>query len=708
MFKKQLLLDICKKNNFNLDVNIDFNDLKTLKTILPLDIYNDFINQLNLQTKIFDFDSCCVISKTIPDSLKLKNIEKIVPTKTKENDILNFLINNPNFEEELNLDPVESKMDLIFSILEKNKIVLIQGDTGCGKTTKIPRLLLKKYKNIVCTQPRRIAAISVAKRVADDLNTKIGDIVGYAVRFEDCTSNNTRLRFVTDGILLREISQFKNLDKYDCIIIDEAHERTINIDISLGFCKNILNKNCDIKIVIMSATLATDKFINFFNCPFVDIKYKKFSLQNYFLKEYITDDWFEETIKTIVQLEKTEQDGDILVFLTGQEEINEAHEILKEYIDISNCKFFTMYSSMPIEEQELVFEKYPIRKIILSTNVCETSITIENIKFVVDCGRVKQMRYSDNLGMSILETVMISKAQARQRSGRAGRTEPGKVFRIFTMEEYNNMIETSIPEILTTDVSSGILTIQSLGIGDIKTFPLIDKPKIEAINNALEFLYLLKAVDALGNITDLGKNIAKIPLYPSLALSLIKSINLGCFDDVAIISAMLTVEQIFNDIKNNNKLYRKFDFIKKSWYDSRGDFFMMLKIFKKWEENHFSYKFLKMNFLNIKNMWQAKKIREQLSKIFNKRKFSNESKVLEAFCCGYFMNIAKITQDGYTTIFKDTNCFIHSSSCLYKKNAKYVLYFSILRTRKEYLRYCNVVTPEILCKSVNHVFNKKN
>ncbi|MGL5900468.1 MAG: helicase-related protein, partial [Lactobacillaceae bacterium] len=342
--------------------------------------------------------------------------------KNQHNDVLDFLLDNFDTEEDESVDPVESKIDLIYNLLKINNIVLIQGDTGCGKTTKIPRLLLKKYKNIVCTQPRRIAAISVAKRVSKDLNTKVGDLVGYAVRFEDCISKNTRLRFVTDGILLREISQYQNLEKYDCIVIDEAHERTINIDILLGFCKSMLDKNHKMKIVIMSATLATENFINFFNCPFIDIKHKKHPLENYFLKNYKTDCWFEETLKTIVQLEKTEPTGDILVFLTGQEEIKEAHEILKEYIDIGNCKFFTMYSSMPIEEQELVFEKYPIRKIILSTNVCETSITIENIKFVIDCGRVKQMRYSDNLGMYILETAMISKAQARQRSGRAGRT----------------------------------------------------------------------------------------------------------------------------------------------------------------------------------------------------------------------------------------------------------------------------------------------
>lgn len=674
--------------------------------ILNQDFYSNVTPEI-YKEEIIQLNSEIFINKRIPTNLFFNRLELEKTGPTKDTEILNFLNNNSdlNMNQE---DSVESKMDLIFKLLEEKGIILIQGDTGCGKTTKIPKYLLKKYKSIVCTQPRRIAAIAVAKKVAQDMNTKIGGLVGYSVRFDDCTSRNTKLKYVTDGILLREIIQTGDLKKYDCFIIDEAHERTINIDILLGFCKMLINRESKIKIVLMSATMATEKFIDFFDCPFIDIKHKVHPLENYFLKNYNHDDWFSETVKTVIQLENTEKEGDILVFLTGQEDINEAYNILHDYIKPDTCKIVKIYSSMSIEDQELVFEKTKLRKIILSTNICETSVTIENVKFVVDSGRVKQMRHANNLGMDILEVIMISKAQAKQRSGRAGRTAPGKVFRIYTKEEYINMPDSTLPEILTTNVCSGILTIKSLGILNLNKFEMIDLPKLESINDALEYLFLVKAVDNLGNITNLGRKIANIPLDPNLAVSIIKSIEFGCFDEVSIISAMLTVDQIYADIKKDSKIYKRYTACKKSWYDNRGDFFMLLNIYRAWEKDNFSYKFLKSQYLNRKNMWQAKKIKEQLERLFNVKKSKNELKIIEAFSCGYFMNIAKIKENAYFTVFKDTECFIHNSSSLYKQNTKYVLYHSIVRTKREFLKYCNVVTPEILCKSVNHIFNEKD
>jgi HrpA-like RNA helicase len=696
---------------------IDRNKTDELKNYVEDDIYMGIYQILNQDLELnpdresyteelIELDSETIIKKKIPTNLRLDRIEIKDKDLNKDTEILNFLNNNCD----LNIgqeDSVASKMDLIFQLLEEKGIILVQGDTGCGKTTKIPKYLLKKYKSIVCTQPRRIAAIAVAKKVAQDMNTKIGDLVGYSVRFDDCTSKNTKLKYVTDGILLREIIQTGDLQNYDCLIIDEAHERTINIDILLGFCKMLIKRGTHIKIVLMSATLATEKFIEFFNCPFIDIKHKVHPLQNYYLKHYNSGEWFIETLKTVIQLENTEKEGDILVFLTGQEDIKEASGILQGFVNQKNCRILTIYSAMSIEDQELVFEKTKQRKIILSTNICETSVTIENIVYVVDSGRVKQMRHANNLGMDILETIMISKAQARQRSGRAGRTRPGKVFRIYTKDEYMKMADSTLPEILTTNVCNGILTIKSLGILDLNKFEMIDLPRLESINDALEYLFLVRAVDNAGNITQLGRRLSSIPLDPNLAVSLIKSIDFECFDDVATIAAMLTVDQIHSDVRKDSKLFKKFTASKKSWFDNRGDFFMLLKIYRAWEKDHFSYRFLKAQYLNLKNMWQAKLIKEQLYKIFKIKKSTNELRIMEAFSCGYFMNIAKIKEDAYFTVFKETECFIHSSSSLYKKNAKYVLYHSIVRTKRELLKYCNLVTPEVLCKSVNHVFNEK-
>ncbi|WUR02268.1 ATP-dependent RNA helicase [Vairimorpha necatrix] len=721
MDEKEAILNILKSKEIDLS-NDFFNkiykfvqdrDMLNLQKHVSEEVYNEILalvenNRHFSPEQVFQIDDDIEMRYKIPKNLYIDTFVEYKPEKDADLDILNFLNNEADIEDRAQYDSVESKMDLIIKLLEENRIVLVQGDTGCGKTTKIPKYLLKKYSNIVCTQPRRIAAISIAKKVAKDMNTKIGKLVGYAVRFDDCTSKKTKLKYVTDGILLKEIVRKETLNKYDCLIIDEAHERTINIDILLGYCKKILNSNSKTKIVLMSATLATQKFIEFFNCPFVDIRHKIFPLQNYFIKQYENENWFEETIKTVIQIHNFEPPGDILVFLTGQEDIKEAFGILNSELGRESCEILTIYSAMSAHDQERVFLKTDKRKIILSTNICETSITIENIVYVVDSGRVKHMRHSNNLGMDILETVMISKAQAKQRSGRAGRTKPGKTFRIYTKQDFNKMADFTPPEILTTNVCSGILTIKSLGIDDLSTFDMIDKPKVDSINDALEYLFLTRAVDKNGKITKLGLKMSSLPLDPNLALTLIRSVELKCFQDTAIISAMLTIDQIFIDVSKENKnLYKKFLDSKKIWYDERGDFFVLLKIFKEWQKNNFSENFSKKFFLSFRNLCQAKKIVEQLSKIFCTDKSSDISKVMEAFSYGYFMNIAKIKEEGYFTVFKETECFIHSSSCLYKKRENLILYFSIVRTKKEFLKYCNVVSSEILCKSVNHLFHKK-
>lgn len=684
-----------------------------LEKIVSKDIFTDLVNLKKITEENFygqdaQLSEDIFLKWEIPNKLLVDKFTVEKPIKNYDLEILNFLNNEADIENLDGEDSVEKKMDLITKLLDEKKIVLVQGDTGCGKTTKIPMYLLKKYNSIVCTQPRRIAAISVAKRVAHCMGSKVGDLVGYAVRFDDRTSAKTKLKYVTDGILLSEMIHRGNLNRYDCLIIDEAHERTINIDILLGICKQIINENSKLRILLMSATMSTQKFVDFFNCPFVNIKHKVFPLENYFLKQYNSENWFDETIKTVIQIHNTEPKGDILVFLTGQEEIKDAYQILTTSLNLETCKILMIYSAMSINDQEEVFLNTEKRKIVLSTNICETSVTIENIVYVVDSGRVKQMRHSCFLGLDILETLMISKAQAKQRSGRAGRTGPGKTFRIYTKQEFLQMKDSLLPEILTTNVCKCILTIKSLGINNLNNFKMIDMPNPDSINDALEYLFLARAVDSVGDITDLGRKMARLPLDPYLSLTLIRSEELGCFEDVAIIAAMLTVDQIYVDVKkDDNFLYKKFLAVKSSWNDDRGDFFVLLKIFNAWKKEKYSNKFCKYNFLSLRNMWQAKKIKDQLSFMFNYNNSSNKSKVIEAFSFGYFMNIAKIKEDGYYTIFKQTECYIHSSSCLYKKREPFILYFSIVRTKREFLKFCNVVTPEILCKSVNNVFIKK-
>ncbi|ADM12573.1 HrpA-like helicase [Encephalitozoon intestinalis ATCC 50506] len=623
-----------------------------------------------------------------------------------EEEIMDLLISTEKKEERSGEESVKDKMGEIFSKLEKSQVLLIEGDTGCGKTTKVPRYLLERYKSIVCTQPRRIAAVSVAKKVAQDMNVKIGMEVGYSVRFNDVSSKKTRLKYATDGILLREIVSDKCLNRYDVVIIDEAHERSVNIDILLGYLKSILSKRKDLRVIIMSATLSSEKFISFFRCQTVEIRHRMFPLEIFFLKKAGALDYLDEAVKTVVQIHRTEEEGDILVFLTGKEEINNGRNILVEILG-NDAEVYCIYSMLSPEEQELVFKKTKKRKIVLATNIAETSITIEGIKYVVDCGRAKQMRYSGAFGMDILEVAWISKAQAKQRAGRAGRTQEGKVFRLYSKEEFQEMSENTIPEIFCCNLAKAVLELKSIGVNDIVNFDLIDKPDTSNVRKALELLYYLKAIGGDGKITPIGARASKIPLEPELAISLIVSSDLGCLEDVSIIAAMLSVGNIWLDIPKYSQSHKAFLDAKSLYFDRRGDHFSFLKIYRMWERTGFKISHLKRSFLNVRAMLQTVKIKKQLCSMFNGPCKSDESKIVLSFCAGYFMNVAKLVEgSSYVSIFNDTQFFVHNTSCMSRKRAKYILYHSLCRTGREFVRCCVEVTLEDLLKGANHMFSK--
>ncbi|CAD25996.1 possible PRE-mRNA SPLICING FACTOR (ATP-DEPENDENT RNA HELICASE) [Encephalitozoon cuniculi GB-M1] len=600
---------------------------------------------------------------------------------------------------------VEDKMDEIFAKLEKSQVLLIQGDTGCGKTTKIPKYLLRKYGKIVCSQPRRIAAVSIAKKVAVDMKGKIGEDVGYSIRFDDMSSGRTRLKYVTDGVLLREIKNDKHLKKYDVVIIDEAHERSVNIDILLGYLKSILSERKDLRVVIMSATLNSEKFASFFRCQTVEIRHRMFPLEIFFLKKSDVADYVDEAMKTVVQIHRGEESGDILVFLTGRDEINSGREILMEVLG-NDAEVCCIYSTLSPEEQEAVFRKTKKRKIVLATNIAETSITIEGVRYVVDSGRAKQMRYSASFGMDILEVVWISKAQAKQRAGRAGRTQAGKVFRMYSKEEYQKMDDNTTPEIFCCNLGKIVLELKSIGVDDIVNFNLIDKPDASNVKKALEMLYYLRAIGGDGKITSIGVKASTIPLDPELAVSLIVSSELGCLEDVSIIAAMLSVGNVWLDVPRYSQSYKAFLGARAAHFDKRGDHFLLLKIYRRWEKTGFKISHLKRWFLNVKTMLQTVKIKKQLCSMFRSPCKSDESGILPSLCAGYFMNVAKLVGESYVSIFNDTPCFIHYTSCMSRQNAKYILYHTLCRTGKEYARYCVGVTLEDLLKGANHMFAK--
>ncbi|KAI5169595.1 hypothetical protein PAEPH01_0845 [Pancytospora epiphaga] len=643
---------------------------------------------------------------------------------------------------------VEDKIEEICEALAKNTVVLVQGDTGCGKSTKIPRLLLSKYSRIVCTQPRRLAAISVARKVAADMKCNLGGTVGYAVRFDDRSSKSTRLKFVTDGILLKELAFFKQENKqprknsrkrqrdncsddmlhskekrktrnrgkafYDLIIIDEAHERSVNIDFLMGYCKDLQG----VKLLVLSATLDSEKFIRYFNCPFIEIRHKPHPIDYFYLK-VATNNPLKRSVETALSVLQKYDTGDILVFLTGQEDIDYGHRFLMEKIDQEQVEVLRLYSTMPLEEQDRVFV-HGKRKIILSTNIAETSITIDTIGFVVDSGKVKRMRRNEGTSVDILETVTIAKDQARQRAGRSGRTGPGKVYRIYTVEEFEGMDESQVPEILRADISDVILSLKSLGINDVVNFDFIDKPLIGSIKYSICFLYYLGALDRNGEITRLGLRLSTMPLRPELSMALLTAKKLGCLDAVSTIAAFLNLSSsIYSTAIDSGEAVRN---AKRKFAHPKGEFYSFLIIYNEWQKSKFSSRFIVKYGMNGRAMKQMLSVKLQLLNCSVNRKsreirekacslgcidLSNlRNDVIEkSFASGYFMNVAQRVDGGYITVFSKTECNIHPSDSLYKKNCRLVLFHEIVCVRKEYMRTCLEIDEAALYEACNGMKN---
>lgn len=604
-------------------------------------------------------------------------------------------------------DTVEEKIGEIKELLGRNKVVVLEGNTGCGKTTRIPRLLMADYDRIVCTQPRKLAAISVARKVASDMGCDLGTTVGYSVRFDNKSSDATKLKFVTDGILIKEVCSIKTHKKttnrkiagYDLIVIDEAHERTVNIDLLLGIIKMMLkDETIQTKMLIMSATLNTDRLIEYFGCSLVTIRHKPHDIEYFYLKQDCKD-YTLASATMVKELIRREATGDILVFLTGQEEIERAYRLLVE-LKTPSLLILKLFSTMPAEEQDLIF-KGAARKIVLSTNIAETSITIENVKFVIDCGKFKSKEYSVSDDIDYLDILVISKAQAKQRAGRAGRTQPGKVFRIYSHETYKGMRENPAPEILRTRLHSTVLAMKTLGIVNIYDFDYIDKPFISALKKAEAFLYYIRAIDENGVIKRFGKRLVRLPLEPETALSLFAAQNIGCFNSVATIAAFLEFQTPFLDMKPDDPNYLKLRTAKSAFTNPKGDFYTFLAIFYSWQQSKFSKSFIRRNFLNMRTMIQILNMRDQILRLFPETTDININ-IEAAFSTGFFMKTAKAHESCYRTLFGDVECYLSSKDPLFLAKPKYVIFYGIFYNRKEYMVHCLEVSAYNIYSSINN------
>lgn len=599
----------------------------------------------------------------------------------------------------------------LLDAVRDNQLLIVVGDTGSGKTTQVTQYLAEGgFTNnglIGCTQPRRVAAVSVAKRVAEEVGCELGAEVGYTIRFEDCTSSDTKIKYMTDGILQREILLDPNLRKYSVIMLDEAHERTIATDVLFGLLKKTLKRRPDLKLIVTSATLDADKFSEYFNsCPIFSIPGRAYPVEIMYSREPESD-YLDAALVTVMQIHLTEPPGDILLFLTGQEEIDTSCEILYERMkqlgsNVPELIILPVYSALPSEMQSRIFEPAPpgSRKVVIATNIAETSITIDHIYYVIDPGFVKQNAYDPKLGMDSLVVTPISQAQAKQRAGRAGRTGPGKCFRLYTEAAYQSeMLPTTIPEIQRQNLSYTILMLKAMGINDLLHFDFMDPPPTNTMLTALEELYALSALDDEGLLTRLGRKMADFPMEPALAKVLIASVDMGCSEELLSIVAMLSVQNVFYRPKEKQQ---QADQKKAKFHDPHGDHLTLLNVYNAWKNSRFSKPWCFENFIQARQMSRAQDVRQQLVSIMDRYRHQiiscgrNTTKVRQTLCTGFFRNSArKDPQEGYKTLIEGTPVYMHPSSALFGKAAEHVIFHTLVLTTKEYMHCTTTIDPKV-------------
>ncbi|KAF2797073.1 P-loop containing nucleoside triphosphate hydrolase protein [Melanomma pulvis-pyrius CBS 109.77] len=628
---------------------------------------------------------------------------------------------NMTIKEQREFLPVFAFRNLLIESVRQHQILIVVGETGSGKTTQTTQYLAEAgFANngiIGCTQPRRVAAMSVAKRVAEEVGCVLGQEVGYSIRFEDCTSPATKIKYMTDGMLQREILQDPELVRYSVIMLDEAHERTIATDVLFALLKKALKKRSDLKVIVTSATLNAEKFSSYFNdAPIFTIPGRTYPVEILYSREPESD-YLDAALVTVMQIHLTEPAGDILLFLTGQEEIDTSCEILYERMkalgsNVPELIILPVYSALPTEMQSRIFEPALSRKIVIATNIAETSITIDNIYYVIDPGFVKQKAYDPKLGMDSLIVTPISQAQANQRAGRAGRTGPGKCFRLYTEIAYQSeMLPSTIPDIQRQNISNTILMLKAMGINDLLRFDFMDPPPINATLTALEELYTLGALDNEGLLTSLGRKMTYFPMVPPLAKVLLASVKLGCSDEMISIVAMLNLASVFYRPKEKQT---QADQKKAKFHDEHGDHLTLLNVYNSWKRSGYSTTWCFENFIQARSMRQAKNVREQLISIMERCHHPVVScgreteKVRRALCAGFFRNTARRDAGAgagcYKTIIESTAVYLHPSSALFGKSAEWVVYHEVVLTTREYMHWSTSIEPKWLVEEVPTFF----
>uniref|UniRef100_A0A3Q0S2S8 ATP-dependent RNA helicase DHX33 n=1 Tax=Amphilophus citrinellus TaxID=61819 RepID=A0A3Q0S2S8_AMPCI len=624
----------------------------------------------------------------------------------------------------------QAKPQLLNQLRQLHSAVLI-GETGSGKTTQIPQYLYEagigRQGVIAITQPRRVAAISLAGRVAEEKRTQLGKLVGYTVRFEDVTSSETKLKFMTDGMLLREAIGDPLLLRYTVVVLDEAHERTVHTDVLFGVVKTAqrrrkeLNK-IPLKVVVMSATMDVDLFSEYFNkSPVLYLEGRQHPIQIYYTKQPQSD-YLQAALVSIFQIhQEAPLSHDILVFMTGQEEIEAlartCRDIAKHLPDgCGPMVVIPLYASLPPAQQLRVFLPAPkgCRKVILSTNIAETSVTISGIKYVIDTGMVKAKRFNPDSGLEVLAVQRVSKAQAWQRAGRAGREDSGFCYRLYTEQEFDNLIPMTVPEIQRCNLAGVMLQLMALGIPDVTNFDFMSKPSPEAIRSAVDHLELLGAVEKKDGqvfLTTLGKKMASFPLEPRYAKTILLSPDYSCSEEVLSIVSLLSVDTVlYNPPARREEVLAA----RKKFTSSEGDHMTLLNIYRAFKKVSGNKEWCRENFVNSRNMGLVKEVQAQLKEICLKLNLKLEScgadtgNIRRCLAHGMFVNAAELQPDGsYLALDTHQSVAIHPSSVLFQAKPAYVVFNELLHTSRCYMRDLCLVDADWLLDAAPEYFGRK-
>ncbi|XP_049848503.1 putative pre-mRNA-splicing factor ATP-dependent RNA helicase PRP1 [Schistocerca gregaria] len=642
--------------------------------------------------------------------------------------------------------PIYAERERILNEIDVNQSVIVIGETGSGKTTQLVQYIYERYGHsrgdIVITQPRRLATKTTAARVAEEMGVELGSLVGYNVRFENKTTAQTHIRFLTDGMAVRECMINKKFAKYGFVILDEAHERSIYTDILCALVREIQKKNSNLKVIVMSATLEAQLFEKYFEAKVLYVKGRQYPVQVFYL-EKPESNWIEALIITVLQIHLEEEAvGDILAFLTGREEIESAARILEQKAKLvppSAAKLIvrTLYSAQSNEQQKKAFDPAPqnCRKVILATNVAETSLTVPGVKFIVDSGLVKQRQRitrselekdsETKLGGSqidILTVVVESKAQAWQRAGRAGRTQPGKAYRLFTEAFFlEKMRDSQVPEIKRVDLTYLLLQLFTIGISDPLSFPFIEPPSKASLSHALMALIQHGAISRERKITELGKKMSIFPVEPRYSKVLICSQKFECTQQIMNIIAMLNVDNIFlipskdtlqpieDSVSNFELQAQTTDNAKKVFASEIGDHISLLNLYYAYlqEDSSNRKKWSKKYLINWRAMEKSISIKKQLVQYWkdrnwhlgqesatdiqfmhpNKEQENLIERICKCFILGFFENIAIKRENGtYETIKEQKRVLIHPSSTMANTRPECILYNELVYTSNFYVR----------------------